>query len=274
MSHDFSDWIGRSIAREDIVTPRLIAEYRATMSPHLFEPADQSQCPPGLHWGLAPATPGYDECAPDGSEARGSFLPPIPLPRRMWAGGSIETLRPIRVGQQVCRISTIADIKKRDGKTGALFVLSIKHDFMAAGELLVRERQDLVFRDAASKLVPPSETSAAIAADWTIAATPLRLFRFSAFTFNGHRIHYDAPYAAVEGYPGLVVHGPMQAALMLNLTAAQMGRVPERFDYRCVAPLFGGGSFGVKFDAASSTARIVRHDGVTTAEGQALAPGT
>jgi 3-methylfumaryl-CoA hydratase len=274
MSHDFSDWIGRSITREDTATPRLLAEYRATMLPHLFESADQSHCPPGLHWGLAPATPGYDDCAPDGSEAKGQFLPPIPLPRRMWAGGCIETLRPIRLGQHVRRISTITDIKKRDGKTGPLFVLSIRHEFMVAGELLVRERQDLVFRDAATKLVAPSQASAAITADWMVAATPLRLFRFSAFTFNGHRIHYDAPYAAEEGYPGLVVHGPLQAALMLNLTAAELGHVPKQFDYRCVAPLFGGSSFGVSFDAAASTARIVRHDGVTTAEGQVPAPGT
>ena len=106
--------------------------------------------------------------------------------------------------------------------------------------------------------------------------TPLLLFRFSAFTFNGHRIHYDAPYAEEEGYPGLVVHGPLQAALMLNLAATALGAVPRRFDYRCVAPLFSGEPFRVQRDAGTSplTVRVVRHDGVTTAEGQARVPET
>jgi len=274
MTHDFSGWIGRSITRDDIATPRLIAEYRATMAPFIFEPSDPSQCAPGLHWGLAPATQGYDGCAPDGSEARGTFLPPIPLPRRMWAGGSIETLQPIRAGQAVQRVSTITDIKSRDGKTGPLFLLSVRHDFIADSSLLVRERQDLVFRDAASRLVLPAEQGAGTGSDWTVQASPLLLFRFSAFTFNGHRIHYDAPYAEEEGYPGLVVHGPMQAAMMLNLASVKLGHVPRRFDYRCVAPLIAGPAFGVNFDEATSSVRVIRHDGVTTAEGQVHAPGT
>ena len=274
VNEDFDRWIGRSVTRDDVVTPRLLAEYRATMAPFLFDPPQSKDCPPGLHWGLAPATPGFEQCGPDGSEAKGEFLPPIPLPRRMWAGGSIETLGPIRIGQHVSRTSTISGIKQRDGKTGPLIVLSILHAFTCAGECLLRERQDLVFRDAASKLAMPPEAPAAMAGDWLVEASPLLLFRFSAFTFNGHRIHYDAPYAAEEGYPGLVVHGPMQAALMFNLASAKLGRVPAKFDYRCVAPLFAGPAFGVSFDAASATTRIIRADGATTAEGQVPAQGT
>lgn len=274
MTHDFSDWIGRSITRSDVATPRLMAEYRAAMAPYLFEASDVSLCPPGLHWGLAPAMPAYASCAPDGSEAKGQFLPPIDLPRRMWAGGSIETLKPIEVGQSIERLSTISDIRKRDGKTGPLYLLSVQHEFSTDGDVLIRERQDLVFRDAASKLVLPAAAASPVAGDWMVEATPLLLFRFSAFTFNGHRIHYDAPYAAEEGYPGLVVHGPMQAALMLNLAAARLGAVPRQFEYRCVAPLLAGPIFAVAFDAAERMTRIIRHDGVTTAEGRVPVPGT
>ena len=205
MTDDFSGWIGRSITRLDVVTARLAAEYRATLSPFLFEPEDAELCPPGLHWGLAPATPRTGDCGSDGAEAKGQFLPPIPLPRRMWAGGSIETLHPIRIGQQIRRTSTIASIKQRDGKTGPLFLLSLANEFTSEGEVVLRERQDLVFRDAVSALVPPSDPMA-VNGDWFVEASPLLLFRFSAITFNSHRIHYDAPYAAAEGYPGLVVH--------------------------------------------------------------------
>ena len=275
MTDAYTPWIGRSVTRHDSVTPRLAAEFRAAMAPFLFDPPQAEHCPPGLHWGLAPATPRTGDCGPDGAEAKGQFMPPIPLPRRMWAGGSIETLQPFRIGQQIKRVSTIASVKPRDGKTGLLVLLSAVHEFSADGELLLRERQDLVFRGSTPLLTKPQDTPDAVAAgDWTVEASPLLLFRFSAFTFNGHRIHYDAPYAMEEGYPGLVVHGPLQAALMLNLAATRLGAVPRHFGYRCVAPLFGGKTFGVSFDAASTSTRIIRDDGVTTAEGQVPAPGT
>ena len=111
-----------------------------------------------------------------------------------------------------------------------------------------------------------------IKSDWQVEASPLLLFRFSAFTFNGHRIHYDLRHAEEEGYPGLLVHGPLQAALMLNLAAEKLGDVPHRFDYRCLAPLYGGGRFGVAWEFG--TLRIIRSDGVTAAEGQARARET
>ncbi len=275
MSDDFADWIGRSITRDDVVTPRLLAEYRAAMAPWLFEQDAPGICPPGLHWGLAPAMPGYDETGPDGAEAKGLFLPPIPLSRRMWAGGSIETLQPIPIGQSVKRTSRIADIKFRQGSAGRLYVVSVSHEIASGDALLVRERQDLVFREGAPKSVAGSgDPRPAPGSGWAIEPSPLLLFRFSAFTFNGHRIHYDVNYAAEEGYPGLVVHGPMQAALMLNRISQALGHVPERFDYRCVAPLFSGNTFEVAHDQSALTTRIIRHDGVTTAEGQAHVRGT
>lgn len=276
METDFSSFTGRNVTREDLVTPRLLAEYRATMSPYLFESQETGACPPGFHWGIAPATPEAQDTGPDGAERKGLFLPPIPLPRRMWAGGSIETFEPIRVGQLIRKTSHVASVKERHGSTGHLFIVSISHELSGAEGLLIRERQDLVFREASAILPAASgDPQSPLHADWTVEASPLLLFRFSAFTFNGHRIHYDTGYASDEGYPGLLVHGPLQAALMLNLVSRQLGAVPRRFDYRCLAPLFGGGTFGVACEGGtSSTAKIVRSDGVTTAEGQVHAPGT
>ncbi|WP_373502872.1 MaoC family dehydratase N-terminal domain-containing protein [Aestuariivirga sp.] len=276
MEADFNSFIGRSVTREDIATPRLLAEYRATMSPHLFESHEAGACPPGFHWGIAPATPETHDTGPDGAERKGLFLPPIPLPRRMWAGGSIETFGPIRVGQTIRKTSQVASVKERHGSTGNLFIVSISHEFSGTEGLLLRERQDLVFREASASLPPASDVpQSASGVDWTVEASPLLLFRFSAFTFNGHRIHYDTAYAAKEGYPGLLVHGPLQAALMLNLVSLKRGAVPRRFDYRCLAPLFGGGTFGVACeDHTSSTVKIIRGDGVTTAEGQVHVPET
>lgn len=270
---DFSSWIGRAVCREDVVTPRLMAEYRATLGPWLFDPvADHG--PLGFHWGLAPAMPALADTGPDGSEAKGQLIPPIPFPRRMWAGGRIESLAAIRLGASVKRTSTVADVQHRDGKSGRLYFVSIGHDIEADGSLAVRERQDLVFREA------QSQAGAGVAAaerrdglSWTVPASSLLLFRFSAFTFNGHRIHYDDGFCREEGYRAPLVHGPLQAALMLNQVSVKLGQVPRCFDYRCLSPLPAGPDFTVCTDA-DAVARVIRHDGVTTAEGRVPAPGT
>ena len=268
---DFSDWIGRSVTRVDTLTERLFEKYRATMSPFRFEESDHL-APPGLHFGLAPATPETDETGPDGAELKGLFLPPISQSRRMWAGGSISTLRPLRHGALVIRTSTITDIRTKQGSNGEMCLVSIEHDIADGRGTAIVERQDLVFRDPSSERMPAVGPDQKIAADWHIEASPLLLFRFSACTFNGHRIHYDLRHAEEEGYPDLLVHGPLQAALMFNLAAEKLGYVPQRFDYRCLAPLYGRGRFGVSWDSGSL--RITRSDGVTTAEAQVHARGT
>ena len=265
MRDDFRDWIGRGVARNDMATPRLLAEYRATLGPWLFE-TRPDVCPPGFHFALAPAIPGIEDTGPDGAERKGLFLPPIALPRRMWAGGSIETLRPIHDGEAVTRSSVISDIRFKEGASGPLCLVSIVHEITGSEGLMLRERQDLVFREAGAR-AEPAGPDQPVAADWMVEASPLLLFRFSAMTFNGHRIHYDDGYARSEGYPGLLVHGPLQAVLMLNLAAARLERVPRRFDYRCLAPLYES-EFGVAWDDASGTARILRSDGVATVEGR------
>lgn len=267
MSDDFQDWIGRRVTREDVVTPRLLAEFRATLDRYLFDEGG-SVCPPGFHVCLAPAIPMMADVGVDGAERKGLFLPPVPLPRRMWAGGLIDTRRPLQLGARIIRVSTITDIRFKRGASGALCLISVDHEISDAGGLAVRERQDLVFREASTGADVKIGPEQPIHADWMVDPSPLLLFRFSAMTFNGHRIHFDSDHARAEGYPGLLVHGPLQALLMLNLLAVRKGAVPKLFEYRCLAPLPDGHEFGVACDAADTVARILRHDGVVTAEGR------
>ncbi|TGD93169.1 FAS1-like dehydratase domain-containing protein [Methylobacterium nonmethylotrophicum] len=241
-------WIGRSREVEDLVTPRLVAEYRATLAPHLA-PMPEDEAPLALHWCLGPETPPADALGPDGHAAKGGFLPPVPLPRRMWAGGEVETLAPLRLGDRVVRRETVSDVAVKVGRTGTLCFVTVRHEYLTERGPAIRDRQDIVYReasrpgDAAPAPKPPPEADPAA---WSVEANPVLLFRYSAMTFNGHRFHYDQPYATqVEGYPGLVVHGPMQASLLLNLAAARLGRVPARFRYRGVSPMIAGQRFAV-----------------------------
>jgi 3-methylfumaryl-CoA hydratase len=270
---EFEEWIGRRADTPDAATPRLLAEFRATLAPHLFEPGDPDVAPPGFHWCLAPALPAAAELGEDGSAAHAGLVPPVPLPRRMWAGGSIETFAPIRRGAAIHRLSSLEAVTRRDGSSGPLYFVSLRHVIMAEGSLAVRERQDLVFRDASSQ--PGAGRKGADAQDdlaWTVDAGPVLLFRFSALTFNSHRIHYDERYARSEGYPGLLVQGPLQAALMLNQISVLKGEVPRRFDYRCLAPLFSGPSLRVA--SRGDEVRVIRADGIITAEGRTRAQDT
>jgi 3-methylfumaryl-CoA hydratase len=262
---DFKGWIGRSTTRRDVVTERMVEQFRATLAPHLFD----AECPPGLHWCLAVPALAPENLGQDGAEKKGLFIPPIDLPRRMWAGGRVETSGDFRIGDEVERASRIADIKWRDGASGRLCIVSVVHELSERGVVIVRERHDLLFRDGSNarlpstpQRLPPGDLR------WSVDATPLLLFRFSALTFNGHRIHYDQTYAReVEGYDGLLVHGPLQATLMLNQLAVSMGKVPARFDYRCVAPLAAGQAFSVMCNGGEG--HIVNAAGIVTLEASA-----
>ena len=244
---DYSDWIGRSITREDVVAPRLLAEYRATLDGSLA----QLEVPPGVEFCLAP-----DICAPkllgrDGHPHTGLFLPDLPLPRRMWAGGQINRIAPLDPGDTVTRTSTIEDVTFKTGRSGQLGFVTVRHIYAVCGEARINERQDIVYRadpapDAPAPNVPLAEPWPD-ADGWDITTGPTLLFRYSALTFNGHRIHYDAPYAReVEGYGGLVVHGPLQAIWMQNLAATLFGAAPARFDYRGLTPLICGDAVRVE----------------------------
>jgi 3-methylfumaryl-CoA hydratase len=241
---EYSDWIGRSTERADPVAPRLLAEYRATLDGMLAP----LEVPPGVEFCLAP-----DICAPDllgrdGHPRTGVFLPDLPLPRRMWAGGGIERHAALAEGDLVTRTSTIEDVTFKTGRSGRLGFVTVRHLYQVDGMRRIDERQDIVYREDPAPQEPgapkpklPEAEPWPNARSWDITTNPTLLFRYSALTFNGHRIHYDAPYAqGVEGYDGLVVHGPMQAIWMQNLAAAIMGRAPSTFDYRGTAPLICG----------------------------------
>jgi 3-methylfumaryl-CoA hydratase len=262
---DFKDWIGRSATRHDVVTERIVEHFRATLSPHLFD----APCPPGLHWCLAVPHHCLEDLGPDGAEKKGLFLPPIDLPKRMWAGGSIEMFGSFRTGDAVERLSRVAEIKWLQGASGKLCIVSVVHELGARGGLVVRERHDLLFRDGGiAKQSPEAQQMPPGELHWKVEASPLLLFRFSALTFNGHRIHYDLPYARdAEGYDGLLVHGPLQAILMLNQLSVAMGRAPQRFEYRCVAPLTAGQTFSVKCNKGEG--HIVNAAGAVTLEATA-----
>lgn len=243
-------WIGRTEEASDLVTPRLVASYEATFAPHLA-PYPQGEAPLALHWCLAPPIAPMAALGEDGHPAKGGFLPPIPLPRRMWAGGTIETIAPLQSGDMVTRRSRIADIAYKEGRSGPLCFVAVDHELATPRGVALRERHNIVYRQAARPGAEPASPTPAehrpTDLAWTVEASPVLLFRYSALTFNGHRIHYDEPYVTeVEGYAGLVVHGPIQATLIMNIITTLSGGEPIRLDYRGLAPLIAGEPFQVK----------------------------
>ena len=244
-------WIGRTTEASDIVTPQLVKGLRATLFMEIGDPKPGDAAPFTVHWCLAQPVFPMSELGPDGHPARGGFLPPVPLPRRMWAGGELEFIDPLRVGDQAVRTSRIADVTMKTGSTGALCFVSVEHLIATPRGPAIRERQDIVYRDmstqsASAPARPPTPPPAAQHRESHMADAVL-LFRYSALTFNGHRIHYDRDYVTgVEGYPGLIFHGPMQAALLVEFAAKlHGGKAPAKFSYRGLQPLFEGSEFSV-----------------------------
>ena len=241
-------WIGRSETREDLITPGQMARFGAMLD----RPAEGAAAvPQGLHWGLclpdAPTAALGEDGHPRREDGPASFLPPIPLPRRMWASSSVQFHAPLLPGASVRRESTIAAVTEKIGATGALVFVEVDHRTEAAGKLAIKERQTIVYRDATT--TPPAPRPADQAPDlaawhWHRVLTPSEalLFRYSALTFNSHRIHYDLPYATeVERYRGLVVQGPLMATLLLDLAARELGdNRLARFAFRGQSPAFAG----------------------------------
>jgi 3-methylfumaryl-CoA hydratase len=239
---DYSAWIGRASEAVDVVTPRLVASYRAMLAPHLVA-LEGSAAPLGLHWCLAPDITEASRLGPDGHPAKGGFLPPVPLPRRMWAGSDLRLLGGLAVDDRVHRRSTIAKVEEKRGRSGSLVFVTVRHELVKIGGPIVEEDQIIVYREPAIAGSSPSETPPILPSGphrREVDVDPVLLFRYSALTFNGHRIHYDFPYATqVEQYPGLVIHGPLQATLLLNFAATVHGRPPARFSYRSTHPATG-----------------------------------
>jgi 3-methylfumaryl-CoA hydratase len=235
LSH-LQEWIGRTERVEDTVTPRLMREYTAMMD----HETPQATAPLAMHWCLAPPAANTATLGPDGHPARGGFLPPVPLPRRMWAGGSLRLVDRLRCGDAVQRHSQITDVTTKEGRSGTLCFVTVTHEITSPRGLAIAEVQDIVYRDATAPASPGRPVSRP-APTWAIekATDAVLLFRYSALTFNGHRIHYDRAYAmGEEHYPGLIVHGPLQATWLLEFAATIKHSAPTEFMFRGVQPLF------------------------------------
>jgi len=241
-------WIGRSEEAADHVTPALIGRFRAALGLGGSAPEAGAPAPRLIHFCLCQPAAAMTDLGRDGHPARGGFLPDVPLPRRMWASSDIRFSGDIRIGEAVTRRSTVADVQLKQGRTGPLCFVTVEHEVAGEGGGLVKDRQTLVYRsDEAKAPAQSAEPAPQGSATGAVMPTPTLLFRYSALTFNGHRIHYDHDYARdVEGYPGLVVHGPLQATLLFHFAASlRNGREPSSFRFRSLSPLFDGQEFAL-----------------------------
>jgi 3-methylfumaryl-CoA hydratase len=269
-------WIGRSETIQDVLHPKPLVLFSATLDRSDPSPKPGDEIPPFWHGLYFLTATRQSELGADGHPPRGGFLPPVPLPRRMFAGAQVDFVRPLHVGQTVERRSTILGVSQKQGRSGEMVFLQLQHEISDSAGVCVVETQDIVYRDqptaetrtqikptkqavAADNAVSPAPTfsenevpakvASVTQAQWarTITPDPVLLFRYSALTFIGHRIHYDYPYTTeVESYPGLVVHGPLQATMLLDLLRCELPQcVPKRFVFRAVSPLFCTGAFRV-----------------------------
>lgn len=243
----FDAWIGREQTAKDILDPSLAARWLATFD---IEKPQPPIMPQGIHFVLctpeAPTSALGEDGHPVRDESDESFLPPFPMPRRMWASSAINFIAPIAIGAAIERTSRVASIAEKEGGSGKLAFVNVEHETRSNGTLSIRETQTIVYREAAAPDAPlsPPEPGDDLFNEYawdavrTLTPDTRLLQRFSALTFNTHRIHYDAPYAReVERYRGLVVHGPLTASLLLQLAASELGenRVRE-FTFRGVSP--------------------------------------
>lgn len=271
-------WIGRSETLSDSVTAAPMRALSATLDRDDPAPGADTPLPPLWHWlYFLPMAP-QSQIGPDGHPRRGGFLPPVPLPRRMWAGGRLEWNpdNPLRQGEAITRTSRIESVTHKSGRTGDLLFVLVRHEIANARGIALTEEHDIVYRPLARPGDPvPAPTAAERGAAWQRKITPddVLLFRYSALTFNGHRIHYDRKYVTeVEGYPGLIVHGPLIATLLVDLVRRQ---VPDafirRFAFKAVRPTFDLNPFTLNGQPAAD-GRSVRvwgadHEGWLTMSG-------
>lgn len=257
---EIARWVGKTEERTDVISPWPVEALSATLDRPDPEPRAGDSLPPGWHWVFFLEAKPASALGPDGHPRRGGFLPPIDLPRRMWAGGRLEFVNPLRIGDTVHKHSTILKVEPKSGKSGSLVFVTVRHAYTVNGDLAVSEEQDIVYREAAKPGDPQAQPSPAPThPQWqrTVTADAVLLFRYSALTFNGHRIHYDGDYAThAEHYPGLVVHGPLQSTLLLDLCVRQEKRPIRRFEYRALSPLFAGNVFSVNGNAEKDGSRV------------------
>ncbi len=247
---DWSGWIGRTAEAEDAMDVARANALQATLESEDPEFAAGDFLPPLWHWCYFWQAIPLSGVGRDGHGARGAFLPPIELPRRMWAGSRVTWHEGLPLGAPARRVSTILDVVAKEGRSGPLAFVTVKHEISGAAGLALTEEHDIVYRAAPQPgEAAPAGRPAPADLPWRreISPDPVLLFRYSALTFNGHRIHYDHPYVTeVEGYPGLIVHGPLLATLMVDLARrAQPARRIAGFSFRALSPIFDTAPFSV-----------------------------
>lgn len=232
-------WVGRKETAVDIITESLLERFNKTV---LRDEAIRGGPTAGIHWCLSPPTVSISDVGEDGHPKKGGFLPPIPLTYRMWASGKINFQKPLPFNQPVSRCSEILDVKLKQGRAGPLIFVDVGHQFTMGEEEYLYETQTLVYKDSSGAGTPTILEEPEIISERTLYPDSVLLFRYSALTFNGHRIHYDYPYATnEEGYPDLVVHGPMIATFLMHFAAeCATRRRLLSFQFRGVSPAFSG----------------------------------
>jgi 3-methylfumaryl-CoA hydratase len=272
-------WIGRTETLTDRVTVAPLRALNATLDREAWEPSSTDAVPPCWHWLYFLPTRRQSDIDVDGHPQRGGFLPPVPLPRRMWAGSRIEFPQPIRLDDAITKTSRIVEVSGKEGRSGPLVFVRARHEISTERGVAIVEDQDIVYRDlprphAAAPVLPPlpaDPIDEQFGRD--ITPDPMLLFRYSALTFNAHRIHYDRPYATVEeGYPGLVVHGPLVATLLIGeLTRRHPDVRVTAFSFKALSPLFDTEPFRVcgRLDEGSATLWARGLDGRMAMQAQA-----
>jgi 3-methylfumaryl-CoA hydratase len=260
MSDDLDAWIGRTHTQSAKLDPEIARRYAAAMGADLDV---EARFPPLGHWAYFNDPVAPSELGPDGHPRRGIFLPPVALPRRMFASSTLRLEAPLALGQAAQLTSTIADIRRRSGRSGELVLMDVMRELTQGGKLKLAETQTVAYRDAGAPTSPVPDTGAGAGGAGELwAPNTVDLFRYSAATYNGHRIHYDQAYAREEeGYPDLVVHGPFTAAKLFDLATRVAGARLKTFSFRAMAPIFVGQPVRLRADAEPKTVIAVRCDG-------------
>ncbi len=230
-------WVGREEQRRETIDVEVMRRYASAVGEDLDV---ERRLPALVHWAYFLPVVASDGLGPDGHPKRGGFMPPVTLPRRMFAASTMEFGAPLQLGVLATMTSTVADVRHRSGRSGDLILVDVDRVIEQRGTVCVRERQSVVYRDAGEPTAAVAELPASPGADDVLwQPGPVELFRFSAATYNSHRIHYDRPYTTTEeGYPDLVVHGPYTAAKLYALARDRTAALPTRFAFRGLAPLF------------------------------------
>ena len=282
MIHTVSSAVGRTRVRRDILAPWPSQAMLGLLDREPDGIGEDDPLPLGWHWLYFNEPLRASRLGPDGHEERGAFMPVVDLPRRMWAGGELRALGPIRLGAPAELRSKVRSVNEKRGKSGRLVFVTVDHTVLQDGYQCVHEKQVIVYAGSRPVAPPPPPQGRVPAPEWThtFLPTTTTLFQFSALTYNPHRIHYDRPYATgQEGYPGILVHGPLTALLLLDAAGRYAPAHPAHFRYRALAPLYAdqpitlagrsepspGADAGHAGRAASPTERIVEALGPTGA---------